>query len=116
MPLLDQERKSGTSKGDRFFLWSVVLLVMTGACFASWVLSFYVVMHPEEPWCYRILKKLKRIDPPKRFEVTKAPRGDFLTAARLLDRYGKLGAVEYRAVHNGEITPKLEPGNGNNRS
>lgn len=94
MPLLDQERKSGTSKGDRFFLWSVVLLVMTGACFASWVLSFYVVMHPEEPWCYRILKKLKRIDPPKRFEVTKAPRGDFITAARLLDRYGKLGTVE----------------------
>ncbi|MEQ1851376.1 MAG: hypothetical protein ABMA01_07265, partial [Chthoniobacteraceae bacterium] len=68
--------------------------LLTGACFASWIGSFYVVMHPENPRCYRILKKFKRVEPPKRFPVVQAPQGDFLTAAKLLERYGKLGKVE----------------------
>ncbi len=74
-----------------FFWWSVLLMVMTAVCFASWVCSFYVVGHPEEPRCYRILKKLRKLAPPKRFDVTKAPEGKFLTPARLLEKYGKLG-------------------------
>ena len=94
MALLQNEKKAPASRGDRFFLWAVVLLVMTGACFASWIGSFYVVTHPENPKCYRILKKFKKVEPPRRFPVTMAPRGEFLSAARLLDRYGKLGKVE----------------------
>ena len=104
MALLQMEKATApSSNGDRFFLWAVVLLVMTAACFASWIGSFYVVMHPENPKCYRILKKFKKVDPPRRFQVTLAPRGDFLTAAKLLDRYGKLGKVEL-ARENAELT------------
>lgn len=77
-----------------FFWWAVVLLLLTGACLASWIGSFYVVSHPEQPRCYRILKKLKRLDAPKSFPTTQAPRGDFLSATKLLDRYGKLGPAE----------------------
>ncbi len=80
--------------GNGFFVWSVVLLLMTGLCFASWVGSFYVVAHPENPKCYAILKKFKRVEPPKRFDVTEAPKGEFLSAARLLEHYGKLGKLE----------------------
>ena len=104
MALLQMEKATApSSNGDRFFLWAVVLLVMTAACFASWIGSFYVVMHPENPKCYRILKKFKKVDPPRRFQVTLAPRGDFLTAVKLLDRYGKLGKVEL-ARENAELT------------
>jgi hypothetical protein len=94
MALISDEKAVRSSTGNGFFLWSVVLLVMTGMCFASWLGSFYVVSHPENPKCYRILKKFKRVDPPKRFPVTEAPKGEFLGAQKLLDRYGKLGRLE----------------------
>ena len=81
-------------RGARFFWWSVLLLLLTGACFASWLLSFYVIAHPEVPKCYKFLKKLKRIEPPKRFAVTEAPKGDFMSAAKLLERFGKLSPAE----------------------
>ncbi len=77
-----------------YFWWSVFILLLTGACFASWIGCFYVVSHPENPRCYRFLKKLKRLDPPKRFEVTQVPHGDFLTVSKLLERFGKIGPEE----------------------
>jgi hypothetical protein len=94
MDLLQDEKPVRAGRGNGFFIWSVVLLVMTGACFASWIGSFYVRDHPENPKCYRILKKFKRIEPPKRFAVTEAPKGEFLSASKLLERYGKLGKLE----------------------
>ena len=94
MSLLTDEKPARHSTGNGYFLWSVVLIVMTGACFASWIGSFYVVAHPESPKCYRILKKFKRVEPPKRFPVTDAPKGEFITAPKLLDRFGKLGKLE----------------------
>lgn len=94
MELLLDEKAVARSTGNGFFVWAVVLLVMTGLCFASWIGSFYVVAHPENPKCYAILKKFKRVDPPKRFKVVEVPKGDFLSAARLLDQYGKLGKLE----------------------
>ena len=103
MALLQMEKATApSSNGDRFFLWAVVLLVMTAACFASWIGSFYVVMHPENPKCYRILKKFKKVDPPRRFQVTLAPKGDFFSPAKLLERYGKLGKLEL-ARENAEL-------------
>ena len=94
MPLLQDERVVQRNPGNGFFIWSVVLLLMTGVCFASWIGSFYIVQHPENPKCYRILKKFKRVEPPKRYAVTEAPKGNFLSAQKLLDRYGKLGKLE----------------------
>ncbi len=96
------EDKHTKHRGAVFFWWAVALLLLTGACFASWLGSFYVHDHPEQPRCYRILKKLKRLDPPKSFPTTQAPRGDFLTATKLLDRYGKLGPAQL-AKENAEL-------------
>ena len=94
MDSIEDEKPVRRGTGNGFFIWSVVLLVMTGMCFASWVGSFYVVAHPENPKCYRILKKFKRVEPPKRYAVTEAPKGEFLSAAKLLEYYGKLGKLE----------------------
>ncbi len=94
MELLQDEAPVRRGAGNGFFIWSVVLLLMTGICFASWIISFYIVGHPESPRCYAVLKKFKRVEPPKRFTVTEAPKGDFLSAAKLIERYGKFGPVE----------------------
>jgi hypothetical protein len=94
MELRPYEDQTPRKRGTGYFWWSLLLMLMAGACFASWLGSFYVVAHPEIPECYKLLKKFKRLDPPKRFPVTEAPRGEFLTPVRLLERFGKMGPAE----------------------
>lgn len=76
------------------FIWAVVILLLIGFAIACWIFSFYVFGHPEKPFSYSILTKLKKLDSPKRFELTLAPRGDFLSAQQLWDRYNKMSNRE----------------------
>lgn len=80
----DEPRSQGK---DHLFLWTVFILLLVGIAFACWLGSFYVFGHPEQPRSYAILKKLKKIEPPKRFEVHQAPPGEFLTPQRLFTKY-----------------------------
>jgi hypothetical protein len=77
-----------------YFAWTVVILLLTGFAFAAWLGSFYVFWQPERPDSYRLLRKLHRIDPPRRFELTAAPAGEFLNPKQLHDRYAPLGEAE----------------------
>jgi len=77
-----------------YFLWTVVILLLTGFAFAAWLGSFYIFWQPERPDSYRLLRKLHRIDPPRRFELTAAPAGEFLNPKQLHDRYAPLGEAE----------------------
>ena len=70
MELRPYEEQTVRKRGTGYFWWSLLLMIMAGACFASWLGSFYVVAHPEVPECYKLLKKFKRLDSPKRFPVT----------------------------------------------
>jgi hypothetical protein len=81
-------------KKTSMFGWSIAILILTGLAFAAWLGSFYIFGQPERPESYRILKKLKKIDPTKRFELTAAPAGEFLTAKQLYDRYIALSPTE----------------------
>src|SRR5207248_391308 len=67
---------------------------LPGFAFVAWLGSFYVFWQPERPDSYRLLKKLHRIDPPRRFELTAAPAGEFLNPKQLHDRYAPLGEAE----------------------
>ncbi|HEY5741918.1 MAG TPA: hypothetical protein VIS99_05195 [Terrimicrobiaceae bacterium] len=79
------ERKDGS-----LFIWTIAILVLVGFAICCWVFSFYVFGHPEKPFSYSILAKLRKLDTPKRFEITAAPPGEFLTAEQLWDRYNKM--------------------------
>jgi hypothetical protein len=79
---------------SNLFGWSVAILLLTGLAFAAWLGSFYIFGQPERPESYRILKKLHKIEPTKRFELTAAPAGEFLTAKQLYDRYIALSPTE----------------------
>jgi hypothetical protein len=79
---------------DNLFLWTVFILLLIGVAFACWLGSFYVFGHPELPKAYRILKKLGKIDAPRRFEVTAAPPGEFLNPQKLYERYSKKTKLE----------------------
>src|SRR5438067_10630418 len=85
------------------FGWSITILLLTGFAFAAWLGSFYIFDQPERPESYRILQKLHKIDATKRFELTAAPAGEFLSAKQVYDRYVGMGAAEL-ARTNAELT------------
>ena len=79
---------------DNLFGWAVFILLLCGFALACWIGTFYIFTHPEEPFNYQILAKLKKLDPPKRFELTAAPTGEFLSPDKLLSKYGSMTALQ----------------------
>jgi hypothetical protein len=79
-------------ESDNLFGWTVFILLLCGFAVACWIGTFYIFTHPEEPFNYHLLQKLKKLDPPKRFELTAAPLGEFLPADKLLTKYGAMSA------------------------
>ncbi len=86
-----------------WFAWTLAMLGLAAFALAAWLGSFYIFWQPERPDSYRLLKRLHRIDPPRRFELTAAPPGEFLDPRRLHDRYATVGAAEL-AQTNAELT------------
>lgn len=86
-----------------FFAWTVGILLLSGIAIAAWLGSFYVVGQPERPESYRILQKLHKIEPPKRFALTAAPPGEFLNPRQLYQRYQSMGPTEL-ARKDAELT------------
>jgi hypothetical protein len=97
-----EEPYSRPPKRINYFAWTVAILLLIGLVLAAWLGSFYIFNQPERPDSYRILQKLHKIEPPKRFELTAAPPGEFLNASDLYERYVGMGAAEL-AKTNAEL-------------
>jgi hypothetical protein len=98
----DDHRGFGRKKTN-FFGWTVAILLLTGVALAAWLGSFYVIGQPERPESYRLLQKLHKIEPPKRFALTAAPPGEFLSPKQLYQRYQSIGPAEL-ARKDAELT------------
>jgi hypothetical protein len=85
-----------------YFGWTLAILLLSGAAMAAWLFSFYIFGQPERPESYRILQRLHKVDPPKRFELTAAPAGEFLTPKQLQERFAAMGTAEL-AKTNAEL-------------
>jgi hypothetical protein len=85
-----QPSRPGAGGQDNLLAWTVFIIVLAAFAAVSWIGSFYVFGHPEKAFSYRLLRTLGKIDAPKRFALTKAPRGRFLDANQLLERFGPL--------------------------
>ncbi len=97
------ERQLRAKKGqrDNLFAWTVFILLLIGVVFVCWIGSFYVFQHPDNARSYKILRKLKKIDPPKRFEPTLAPNGRFYHAKDLLKIYADKTDTELARINLG---------------
>jgi hypothetical protein len=82
-----------------YFGWTLAVLLLTGLALAAWLGSFYIFNQPERPDSYRILQKLHKIEPPRRFELTAAPPGEFLNPKQLFERYSAMGSAELRKTN-----------------
>jgi hypothetical protein len=89
-----RNRMHPQSGPDNLFGWTVFILLLCGFAVACWIGTFYVFNHPEQPFNYQILTKLNKLEPPKRFELTAAPAGEFLGADKLLEKYGAMTAPQ----------------------
>jgi hypothetical protein len=81
-------------ESDNLFGWTIFILLLCGVALTCWIGTFYIFTHPEEPFNYQILAKLKKLDPPRRFELTAAPTGEFLSPEKLLSKYGSMTASQ----------------------
>lgn len=79
---------------DNLLAWTVFIVFLALFAVVCWIGSFYVFGHPENAFSYRVLRSVGKIDPPKRFELTAAPRGQFLDADKLIERYGNMSPEE----------------------
>jgi len=114
----DFDTLSTAPKKDNLFLWTVFILLLIGFTMACWLGSFYIFGHPENIESYKILQKLHKLDPPKRFDITAAPAGEFLTAQKLFERYNSYPPLKLKAendellrmyINNYQSTKKLVP-------
>lgn len=79
---------------ENLFAWTVFILLLLALALSCWIGSFYVFGHPESPRSYRILQKLKKIPPLKRFELTAAPPGKFLNPQELYEKYNAMSRLD----------------------
>ncbi|MCX6968228.1 MAG: hypothetical protein NTZ46_10725 [Verrucomicrobia bacterium] len=80
---------------DNLFLWTVGIILLIGVALACWLGSYYIFGHPEKPDSYHILKDvLHKLEPPKRFVLTAAPPGVFLTPQKAFETFGSLTNYE----------------------
>ncbi len=93
-----EDREGGGGK-DHIFLWTVFLLLLTGFCLATWIGTFTVFGHPERPFSYKILRRIKKLDSPQRFKLSAAPQGEFLTAEKAFARYSVMSDFDLRKLN-----------------
>jgi len=80
--------------------------LLTGFAFAAWLGSFYIFQPTRTAGQLSHSAKLHKIEPPKRFELTAAPAGEFLSAKQIYDRYNAMGSAEL-TKSNAELARKL---------
>lgn len=85
---LPNNRRWNNKEG--LFHWTIFILLLVLLAIFCWAGSYLIFSHPEKPSSYAILKKLKKLETPQKFELTAAPKGEFLDPKALLQRYGAM--------------------------
>jgi len=94
-------RRAGAHGADGMFAWTIFIFLLMGFALFCWIGSFYVFGHPEKAGNYHLLMRLHKLEEPERFELTEAPRGEFLKPKQLLERFGSLSQRELRRLNDG---------------
>lgn len=97
------------------FWWTIIITLLLGAAIASWFFSIYIFAYPEKPFNYKLLSRLHKLEPLKKFERNEVPSGkiygpkgafqefDRLTDKQLLDKSNILRrsyVTNYRSIED----------------
>jgi hypothetical protein len=69
------------------FWWTIFIFLLLALATVSWFFCIMVFSYPEKPFNYRLLTKLDKLEPLKKYATDKVPRGQFVTATKLLEDY-----------------------------
>jgi hypothetical protein len=92
--------RRGADERDGLFGWTIFIFLLIGFVFLCWMGSYYIFSNPEKAANYRLLMRMHKIEPPIRFEITGAPRGEFLKPGQLLERFGSMTSSEIRRANS----------------
>jgi len=67
--------------------WSIFIFLLLALATVSWFFSIMVFSYPEKPFHYKLLTKLEKLEPIKKFPLNSVPHGEFVTAGKLLEQY-----------------------------
>ena len=84
---------------DTLSLWIIVITMLIGLNAIAWVFCMYVFGHPETPFNYRLLTRLKKIDPIVSFTPVTAPRGKFTTAKQFYAEQYEYSAEKLKGLN-----------------
>lgn len=93
-------RRRATPHGvDSMFAWTIFIFLLIGFTLFCWMGSFYIFGHPEKAPNYHLLKRLHKLEELQRFQITAAPRGEFLKPEQLLERFGSLTPIDTKRLN-----------------
>ena len=84
------------------FWWTMLIILLALAAVASWTFCIFAFSYPEKPINYMVLHKFNKIEPPRKFSSSNAPRNRSYFARDLYDRFN-----EYEDRHFKEINALL---------
>lgn len=88
------------NKDGGLFWWTILITLLLGLATFCWFFSIMVFKYPEKPFHYRLLTKLEKLDPLKKFDPLLIPKGHFLGARDLLKRYYDYNPEQLRLVND----------------
>ncbi|MFT5108960.1 MAG: hypothetical protein ACI9UA_004606 [Pseudoalteromonas tetraodonis] len=84
------------------FWWTMLIILLSLAAVASWTFCVFAFSYPEKPINYMVLQKFNKLEAPKSFSNSNAPRNRSYEARDLYDRFN-----EYEDRHFKEINSLL---------
>ena len=84
------------------FWWTMLIILLALGAVASWTFCLFAFSYPEKPTNYWVLQKFGKLDPPKKFTSSDAPKNKSYDSRDLYDRFN-----EYEDRHFTEINAML---------
>lgn len=94
-------RSSTKNRNDgSLFWWTILITLLLGLATFCWFFSIMVFKYPEKPFYYRLLSKLDKLEPIKKFDPLSVPHGAFYGARELLAKYYNYNSDQLRLAND----------------
>jgi len=89
------------SKGTGgLFWWTLAIFLLLALATASWFFSIWVFAHPEKPFSYKLLTKLEKLEPLRKWTAHTVPNGAIMNSNKLLEQYFYYTSEQLRVAND----------------
>jgi len=91
---------SKTKGTGGLFWWTLAIFLLLALATTSWFFSIWVFAHPEKPFSYKLLSRLEKLEPLRKWSVHTVPNGPILTSNKLLEQYFYYSSEQMRVAND----------------